>query len=168
MNIRQIKPKSKKGLTLIEIVVGVTIVVIVFASTLGAMVSGYTTTLKNADENKAAIKSAAVNEIIMKTISNLNLEDEASVNDIINTINDSNNVIKVAAEKECSNIKYVSYGDFLKEAKGDEQYTIIAEQTSDITSGSTKKTVKGIIIKTAVKSSSGFVSNETFVPYASI
>lgn len=166
MNIRQIKPKSKKGLTLIEIVVGVTIVVIVFASTLGAMVSGYTTTLKNADENKAAIKSAAVNEIIMKTISNLNLEDGAAVNDIINTINDSDNVIKVAAEKECSNIKYVSSGDFLKETKGDEQYTIIANQSSEIEYNGTKKTVKGITIKTAVKSSSGFVSNETFVPYS--
>ena len=52
------KMKSKKGITLVEILIGVTIVVIVFASTLGAMVGGFTTTMYNSDENRAAVLNA--------------------------------------------------------------------------------------------------------------
>ena len=59
------KIRSKKGMTLVEILVGVTIVVIVFASTLGAMVTGYTTTLFNADENRSAVLNSSVNEIVL-------------------------------------------------------------------------------------------------------
>ena len=73
------KIKSKKGLTLVELVVGVTIVVIVFASCLGALVSGYTTTMYNSDQNKASSLNESLNDILISILGRMYYTDEDDV-----------------------------------------------------------------------------------------
>jgi len=81
-NLRQNIPKyrSKKGMSLVELVVGVTIIAIVLASAAGAIVTGYKTTIDNAERNKVAAISASMNEVIMKAVKNcsFNNKHEAS------------------------------------------------------------------------------------------
>ena len=64
------KLRSKKGLSLVELIVGVTIMAMAISSAAGAIVTGYKTTIDNAIRNEAAVKCASVNEIIMKAIKN--------------------------------------------------------------------------------------------------
>ena len=71
-NLRQKIPKcqSKAGMSLTELIVGVTIIALVLASAAGAIVTGYETTIDNAERNKVAAISASMNEVIMKAIKN--------------------------------------------------------------------------------------------------
>ena len=77
------KIRSKKGMTLVEIVVGISLVVIVFASCLGAMVGGYTTTIYNSDENRVAVLNGSLNEIIVSTIHNYGPVNSESVERLV-------------------------------------------------------------------------------------
>ena len=80
-NLRQKIPKaSKKGMSLVELVVGVTIIAIVLASAAGAIVTGYKTTIDNAERNKVAAISSSMNEVVMKAVKNcgFNNRHEAS------------------------------------------------------------------------------------------
>lgn len=80
-NLRQKIPKaSKKGMSLVELIVGVTIIAIVLASAAGAIVTGYKTTMDNAERNKVAAISSSMNEVIMKAVKNcgFNNRHEAS------------------------------------------------------------------------------------------
>ena len=103
MNKKIEKIYSKKGMTLVEIIVGIAIIVIVFAGTLGAMVGGYTTTVKNADQNKVASENKALNEILMDTIGKLgfaNASDAANCVSVLENAtgtNDNATAIKTVA-----------------------------------------------------------------------
>ncbi|MGN0470796.1 MAG: type II secretion system protein [Acutalibacteraceae bacterium] len=164
MNKKTKRLRSKKGMTLVELLVGVTIVVIVFAGTLGAMFGGFSTTVGNADQNKVAAKNVATNEVIMDTIKKIELkiEDAEDCVDALKTgsTEPSAAAIQAAAEKQCSGIKYVDSSQYPKNDV-DCQYTLIIDKTSSVNGHN----VKGIIIKTAMKSSAGFVFNQSFVPY---
>lgn len=177
MNKKIKKQNSKKGMTLVELLVGVAIVVIVFAGTVGAMVGGYSTTVNNADQNKAAAINESVNEIIMNTVKKLDLlaEDAADCVSALESGSlevsgaDSNAVaIKGAVDSKCKNLKmdateyykFIKSGDFPKDGV-DYQYTLITDQTTNANG----QDISGIIVKTAMKSSSGFVINQSFVPY---
>ncbi len=170
--------KSKKGMTLVELLIGVTLVVIVFASTLGAMVGGFTTTVYNSDENKAAVLNASLNEVIMNAVRNLKFPDNATVNDEIDSI-ETNNVADstiVAAVKE--SVPEAEYVKATKDATGkytvtfkenvSYQYTLIPETktTLKVDSDTTHDVnVDGVTIKTCFDSASGPIVYETFVPY---
>lgn len=82
----RLKLKSKKGVTLIELLVGITIVVIVFASTLGAMVGGFTTTVRNSDENRASVLNASVNEIIFNCVRKMRISEYDDAVDFIDEL----------------------------------------------------------------------------------
>lgn len=182
------KLRSKRGLTLVEILIGITIVVVVFASTLGAMVGGFTTTIYNADENRAAVLNASVNEVIMNTIHNLSLTGKDDLEDYVDSITTdtaTNNPLVAAVTATVPDAKYVapdaSTGDvqFMGTAVGDEdytyQYSLIPEKVSDLdrtkstyrTTGSpTTVSIKGITVKTCFYSAAGPIIYESFVPYS--
>ena len=69
------KLRSKKGLSLVELIVGVTIMAMAISSAAGAIVTGYKTTIDNAIRNEAAAKCASVNEVIMKAVKNCDFYD---------------------------------------------------------------------------------------------
>lgn len=155
---------SKKGMTLVELLVGITIVVVVFAGTLGAMFGGYSTTVGNADQNKVAAKNVATNEVIMDTIKTIALKDE-DAEDCVDALKTGSTepsaiAIQAAAEKQCSGIKYVDSSQY-PDKNIDCQYTMIIDKTTSVNGHN----IKGIIIKTAMKSSGDFVYNQSFVPY---
>lgn len=158
------KLRSKKGLTLVELLVGIAIVVIVFAGTLGAMVGGYTTTVGNADQNKVAAKNVATNEVIMDTIKKIEFKAIEDAEDCVDALKNgstdpSATAIQAAAEKQCSGIKFVDSASF-PDSNTDCQYTLLVGQTTQ-TNG---QTISGVIVKTAMKSSVGFVINQSFIP----
>ncbi|MGN1456337.1 MAG: prepilin-type N-terminal cleavage/methylation domain-containing protein [Acutalibacteraceae bacterium] len=166
MNKKIKKMYSKKGMTLVELLVGIAIVVIVFAGTLGAMVGGYSTTVSNANSNKVSSTNEAVNEIIMNTVQNIGFATKTGADNCIAAIKSGANdpsaeAIKGAAKSKCDDIKFVDSADFPKNDV-DNQYTLITDQKPKINS----KEIAGVIIKTAMKSSSGFVINQSFVPYS--
>lgn len=176
MNKKIKKRNSKKGMTLVELLVGVAIVVIVFAGTLGAMVGGYSTTVNNADQNKINATNQATNEIIMGTVKSLGFSGKADAQKcvdelkVIKTTTEPDDppaeriqakAIQGAAEKRCSGIEYVDQDQFPKD-NVDCQYTIIIPNSPTMVDS---QEIDGIIIKTAMKSSSGFVINQSFVPY---
>ena len=71
-NLRQKIPKykSRAGMSLTELIVGVTIIALVLGSAAGAIVTGYKTTIDNAERNRVAAMSASMNEVIMKAVKN--------------------------------------------------------------------------------------------------
>ena len=70
------KFRSKKGMSLVELIVGVAIMAMAISSAAGAIVTGYKTTIDNAVRNEAAAKCASLNEVIMKGIKNCEFEDK--------------------------------------------------------------------------------------------
>lgn len=178
MNKKVKKLRSKKGMTLVELLVGIAIVVIVFAGTLGAMIGGYSTTVNNADQNRVNATNEATNEVIMSTIKMMKFADKNSANKCIDelkalsitstpsTPSDERvkaEAIQDAAEKKCTGIQFVESSSFPNK-NVDCQYTLI---TLDNPTQASSQNIDGVIIKTAIKSSSGFVINQSFVPYNS-
>ena len=172
------KVRSKKGLTLVEILIGVTIVVIVFASTLGAMVGGFTTTLYNADENRAAILNASLNEIIMNTLGKMNISDSAGADDVIMDIQSSDPTRSAIVAAVTASVPEAKYVPATVDGSGkptvvfseneNYQYSLIPNvdlpMDNHSSPGSTYS-VKGIQIKTRFASASGAIIYESFVPF---
>lgn len=187
------KLRSKRGLTLLEILIGVTLVVIVFSSTLGAMVGGYTTTIYNADENRSAVINASLNEAIVNTVHNLAISNKDKLDMYVEDIgtaavNANNNVIVSAVEAMVPEAKYVAPvkegGEYVvhfldtADAAGNDysyQYSLIPEKNTSLDivkaksyvagSGVNAVSIKGITVKTCFYSAQGPVIYESFVPY---
>lgn len=169
-NLRKNIPKlrSKKGLTLVEILVGVAIIVIVFGATLGAMTQGYTSTLYNADENKAAAVSKSMNDAIMAAVTNQHFQNQAECDDYFfgggkNPNSDGSNAIHAAAVSIESSVEYVSYASFPDYSK-DFQYTIKTDGISNV-EGASNQSMPYVMIQTAARSAKGMNINTSFVPY---
>ncbi len=170
------KLRSKRGLTLVEILIGVAIVVIVFASTLGAMVGGFTTTLYNADENRAAVLNSSLNEIIMNTVHNMAFTEKAAVdNDDIASGDPDASVIVSAVAANIPEAVYVAPEEInghmsVNFPKGETyQYTLIPDVSTNLNTnkpGGTPVEMKGVAIKTCFDSAAGPITYESFVPYS--
>lgn len=171
------KTRSKKGLTLVEILIGVSIVVIVFSSTLGAMVGGFTTTVNNSDQNRAAILNSSLNEIIMNTVIKMQITED-SADDRMMDIESGDpalSPILAAVSAAVPEAKYVpatvdgSGNPTVAFAEGvDYQYTLLPGTDLPIDTGAggaTTNSVKGIAIKTRFESADGGLIYESFVPY---
>ena len=158
------KIRSKKGMTLVEIVVGIALVVIVFSSCLGAMVGGYTTTIKNADENKIAVLNASLNELLVNTVRDLKLTESAV--SPTGEINDAR--ITETVTEYLPSALYVKPSEYPKnDVSVDFQYTIapVVDDKTALTKGSEKSLIKGIVIKTCFNSSKGANTYQSFVPF---
>lgn len=154
--------KSKRGLSLVELVVGVAIMVIVFGATMSAMANGYTDTLYNAEENVGAADGASVNEVIMAAVINQEFASEEECIDYfsVNPNDDENNAVNEAAKGVSADIKYVTSDQFPKNDV-EKQYTVITD--SNTVAGT--RSLKGMEIRTAVKTTKGWVINKSFVAY---
>lgn len=179
------KVRSKRGMTLVEILVGVTIVVVVFASTLGAMVSGYTTTMFNADENRSAVLNASVNEIVLNTVRKARISDSDSAIEMIEDMADYDSAdlsdtvgaaVMSAVLAQVPDAVFVSPttdvdGAYIVEFSEGEsyQFSILPETKTSLTFLEATKddlSVDGLTIKTNFESAKGSITYETFIPYA--
>lgn len=180
------KYRSKKGMSLVEILVGVAIMVIVFASTLGAMVNGYTTTVYNSDKNKEDLLNSSVNEIIFNTFKCMQISRSDEATDVIQEIenvqstgnvggDDYATALVVAVKSKIDGAVFVppsySAGKFEPAFVDDAvfQYTIVPEVPSVVTTASglaaSDDVITGFRIITTFKTSGGNVTSESFVPY---
>lgn len=188
------KCRSKKGMTLIELLVGVTIVVIVFASCLGALVNGYTTTMYNSDENRAASLNESVNELIGNMVNKMKISNSEEAADFIDELSglsdpdeidpsdydDSNGQALIfAVSRQIPDIVYVpatlksgSTNEYTYEFNNNVsyQYTIIPDTETTLNpiagSGNDPYTVSGFTIKTCFESAAGPITYESFIAYA--
>ena len=178
------KIRSKKGMTLVEIVVGISLVVIVFASCLGAMVGGYTTTIYNSDENRVAVLNGSLNEIIVSTIHNYGPVNSESVERLVGgATSPLNPAIKDNVEFDDSRLGTTTSATYVKPedfASPDQtkypgkdlsiRYTLVPGTRSDLvvsdTPGNTKTVqVTGVWIRTCFEAARGPIFYESFVPY---
>ena len=182
--VRKKIPKfnSKKGMSLVELIVGITILVIVFTSTLSAMTNGYTDTLFNANANISAVEGGSLNEIIMQTAAKQGFNSGAceayfTAHDPNSTVAvssgsiDNSNAIHEAAKVLVPDIQYVPYTDeksfpLTGNDASENQYTINFNASSVIKkNGAKDRTIKGFEIITMVTSVKGTIINRSFVPY---
>lgn len=162
--------RSKRGLSLIELVVGVTIMVIVFGGTMSAMANGYTDTLYNASENADAAKCATINEVVMTTLQEKQFANINEFNEYFGThsvnIADSNNAFYAAANASVGGgVRYcstISGEHQFPDSAFSMQFGIFPNAYSFVDG----KQIKGMEIKSAVKTVKGWVINKSFVPYA--
>lgn len=178
MKFKKIKLSSKKGMTLVELIIGIAIVVIIFASTLGTMTNGYTTTVYNADKNKVAAQNASLNQVITETVKKMGINEipadapysAAPAVGAVATSGQVPNVIHEAADFECSGVQYVEPANFPNQDISN-QYTIIFDTAStsytNVSSPTSSIEIKGITIRTAMNSADGMLIYESFVPYKS-
>ncbi len=180
------KFRSKKGMTLVEILVGIAIIVIVFASTLGALVNGYSTTLYNADHNKEDLLNSSVNEIIFNTFKCMQISDTEEAVDVIDQIEDVQSsgdltgddyatALVVAISNNVDGAVFVppefSGGEY-KPAFVDDvvfQYTIVPDVSpilEDPTPGiDDYNKITGFRILTSFETAKGTAVSESFIPY---
>ncbi len=181
------KIKSKKGLTLVEILVGVALVVIVFASTLGAMVGGFTTTVYNSDENRASVLNASVNEIIFNTVRKMRISDYDEAADFLEEVEAAATSSGSVADDTYAYALVASVAAQVPDAKyvvpeyeggaysvsfpsGESyQYSLIPEQKKPLgmlTASGTDYEIDGITIKTCFESAGGPIIYESFVAFS--
>lgn len=168
------KLRSKKGMTLVEILAGVVIIVIVFGSTLSAMTNGFSSTLRNATANRDAVEGESANEMIFQAIVKQNFSktdgDPNPLNE--NHITNIEKYMKTgaalaAAQSVVPDIVYVDNEQYDSDdsySKFTVEYPV--DTTVDRNLGNKNPIISGIVIKTAVKTASGYVTNVSFVPFA--
>ena len=176
------KLKSRKGMSLVELIVGISIIVIVFTATLTAMTSGYSDTLYNADVDRYAAKGGSLNEMIMEAVAKqgFTAADGAGTEGIAvkyfyssgsasgDYKTDASNAVHNAAKAAAGDdVKYIPLANFPSYEKDvNEQYTLDINAVRKVRDASGKEfEIKGIEIKTCVASSRGRLVNTSFVPY---
>jgi len=179
--LRQKSPKcrTKKGLSLVELIVGITIIAMVLASASGAIVTGYKTTIDNAVRNRAAAESASMNEVILKAIKNCGFSDKDEANELFFLKDDgvtatdpqkkdadtADEPVFAAVKKRYSDVQYSATKSFLQES-GDYQYTLNTDAKRTLKDSSGEDIdITGVEITTAVASPIGFEEIVSFVPY---
>ena len=162
--LKRKRTNSKKGVTLIELVIGIAIIVIVFASTLSALTGGYTTTVNNANEDQEAAKCSSANEILMSTLNDLKITSKDDLDSKLAAATDP--ITTAVVVKFGPSIKYVAPSAYYSSTE-DMKYTIEPDKTTTISGGLPgSNAVSGMIVKTSFRTSTGYVYNESFVPYA--
>ncbi len=164
--------RSKKGISLVELIVGIVILVMVFTSTLTAMTNGYTDTIFNADTNRHAVEGGSLNEIIMQSAIKQNFYDQDALEDYFigsgkDPNKDDSNAIHAAAKALSPDIQYVAYENFPQTGAdaSETQYTVHFSASSTVTNGMKTYTVKGYEIQTYVVGVSGGLFNTSFIAY---
>lgn len=160
-------------MSLVELLVAVTIIVLVFGGTVGAMANGYSSTLYNAQKTIDAAEGVSLNDIIFEGIENQYFESADECNKYFfgtggtkNPNTDPTNSIHEAAKSVDSGVRYVTSADFPStDSSIVLQYTIVTDSRSNVSTGLGSKEVSGVTIKTAVRTVEGIVTNTSFVPY---
>ncbi|MBQ5562701.1 MAG: prepilin-type N-terminal cleavage/methylation domain-containing protein [Clostridia bacterium] len=177
--LRQKIPKcrTKKGLSLVELIVGVTIIAMVLASASGVIVTGYKTTIDNATRNKAAALSASMNDVVLKAIKNCGFSEQSKADEqfkeekepVYAAVNNMyQNYLKSVGVDPATSPRSVycsSTGNFSAE-DGDWQYYLNTGAKRHLADGTALGIdILGVEITTAVAAAGGFEEIVSFVPY---
>lgn len=159
--------RSRKGMTLVELIVGMTIIVVVFSGVVWGVAHGYATTINNVTVDSASAKSQSVTDDVTTHL-NLYKISSAADFDINVTSGMATTTIRQMIADEVYNMTgavYVDPSDFTNDTSKDPQYTIIMDYGTTITEGATTTTIEGCVVKSAVLSTEGFIVTTAFVPY---
>lgn len=190
----QTKLRSRKGMSLIELIVGISIIVIVFTGTLSAMTNGYADTLYNADVNRYAVQGGSLNEVILEAIAKQKFKGADCPVDVKDSEqrreyavsyflldsdgrskdpnSDPTNAVHSAAKAVMPDVMYVTQDQFWGSGKVvinntvvDNMYTLDFDAVRTIFKGAKRYDIKGVEVLTSVTTSRGTVINRAFVPY---
>lgn len=160
--------RSRKGMTLVELIVGMTIIVIVFSGVVWGIAHGYATTVNNVTIDTASARSQSVTDDV---ITHLNLYKISSAADFDITVSSgaaTTTIRQMIADEVYSmtDAVYVNPSDFTNDTSKDPQYTIITDYETTIAEGGTTTKISGCVVKSAVLSSKGFIVTTAFIPYS--
>ncbi|MGN0537181.1 MAG: type II secretion system protein [Acutalibacteraceae bacterium] len=167
MKVKKRFYRSRKGMTLVELIVAMAIIVIVFSGVVWGITHGYATTVNNVTVDSASAKSQSVTDDVVEHL-NLYRISSAADFDITVPVGTEMKKIHEMIENDVVNMTgavYVDPSDFTNDTGKDPQYTIIKDQTTTITKGTTPTVIEGCIVKSAVLSTNGFIVTTSFVPY---
>ena len=158
--------RSRAGVTLVELIVAITIIVIVFTSVVYAFANGYSSTVSNVNVDAASAESQGITDAVMEAVSIYQLSSSVTLS---STMSDSNTIANHIASDiyDSTGATYVDSSVFPDSDGDDMQFTIIEGQTATTTNttDATKQDIEGCIVKSAVLSVDGFIITEAFVPY---
>ena len=119
--------KTKKGMTLVELVVAITLISIVFASAMSGIVHGYMSVVKNKNVEQASMQAKGVADKIVSGINDI-LNKNGVLNQIDNNFpqaTNGTNDIQVAVTK-MSNVEVAKDGALNKQFNGYKVYVATA------------------------------------------
>lgn len=160
--------RSRKGMTLVELIVGMTIIVIVFSGVVWGITHGYATTISNVTVDSASAKAQSITDDVVEHLNLYKISSAADFDMDMTVGTETKKIHKMIAEEVVSmtGAVYVDPLDFTNDTSKEFQYTIIKDQTTTITKGTTPTVIEGCIVKSAVLSTNGFIVTTSFVPYA--
>lgn len=149
--------KSKRGMTLVEIVVAIAIVAIVFAGTMSALVSAYTSILYNSTDAQASHEAEGITDKVMESIKGK--ATDADILAIISTIETENDATFVDRLSTPT-------ADFPDDSiTGDKQFTIekITTPLETRSPDGSLITVEAYRVSVAVRSPGAYIRNSGVV-----
>lgn len=165
--------KSKKGITLVELVVAIAVVSIVFSAAMGAIVHGYATIAENNSVEEASIKAQGVADTVTTTLGEVvndkTITDyDAAVLEAINGVIGSYDGIADRLDIEFYNGITGSVGDFPDDSSDKEIHCAVQKIDSVSTSkdGSADVDCAGYRILVAAPSSQGDIIVTSMVTFA--
>ncbi len=157
--------KSKKGMTLVEVVVALAVVSIVFSVTMSAIVSGYSTILSNRSVEEASVEAQGIADTVVSTIAGVN---EADIHDLVYSSSATptyRGLEDIAEAVYVDNLSSSSAfpDNTLPIGKVDRQFTI--ERVNNLVTnkpGTIDTTFNGYKVTAAVTSTEGFITVTAF------
>lgn len=149
--------KSKRGMTLVEVVVAIAVVAIVFAGTMSALVSSYTSIIYNSTDAQASHEAEGITDKVMASIKGK--ATDADILAIINVIEGENDATFVDRLSNPS-------ADFPDDSiTGDKQFTIekLANPTETMSPDGSLITVDAYKVSVAVRSPRAYIRNSGVV-----
>lgn len=155
--------KSKKGVTLVELVVAITLVSIVFSATITAIVHSYTTVQTNRSNEEASLISRSLTDTIVSTIANA--ADVSEVEELANGVPGTH--VGFAAKAGAYYIDRLggSSEEFPNPSASNPDKQFIIEAVNDLEtskSGTAGKKISGYKVSVAVLSSQGYIITSAF------
>lgn len=163
MKFKKQSYRSKKGMTLVELLVGIAIIVIVFSAVIWGMAHGYTTTVNNVTVDKASAASQAITDNCIGQFSTYKISCKDDFDITVGSDTTLNNITQNILM--LTGAQYRDPSVFMNDTSVEKQFTIEIDVTTTVSSGTTPTEIKGCVVRSAVMSSSGFIITTAFVPY---
>lgn len=163
MKIKRQSYRSKKGMTLVELLVGIAIIVVVFSAVLWGMAHGYTTTVNNVTVDKASAASQAITDNCIGQFNTYKISCKDDFDVIVGSETTLDNIRQSILA--LTGAQYRDPSAFMNDTSVEQQFTIETDVTTTVSGGTTPTEIKGCVVRSAVMSSSGFIITTAFVPY---
>ncbi len=160
--------RSRKGVTLVELIVGMAIIVIVFSGVVWGIAHGYATTVNNVTVDKASAKSQAITDDVSSYLRLYKISCPTDFDNPVDPATGTTSIKDAIADDVFDATGGAVWVDdsVFYDSSEEMKYTIITDYTTSIADGTSSTEIKGCVVKSAVLSTNGFIITTEFIPYA--